>query len=196
MAARFSLRLVRLLLVFPLCFGCAGPPGPDAGRRHGRLGGDDVQGIIDASVLQHHKNANRDGLYVDESVLKAQVPGTYLETDFGVPLSGPVYAQPLYLNGGPDGLDMIFVATETNTVYGIDAYGSSVVWQQQLGTPVPRSALPCGDIDPLGITGTPVIDYGSRTLYLDAMTTPDGGATKRHLISDDTLYAFSVPGRP
>jgi hypothetical protein len=42
--------------------------------------------------------------------------------------------------------------------------------------------LPCGNIDPLGITGTPVIDPTSRTLFLAAMTTPDGGATKQHRI--------------
>src|SRR4029077_298853 len=43
--------------------------------------------------------------------------------------------------------------------------------------------LPCGDIDPLGITGTPVIDAASRTLFVDAMTTPDGGgATKKHIL--------------
>src|SRR5262249_36497974 len=42
--------------------------------------------------------------------------------------------------------------------------------------------LPCGNIDPLGVTGTPTIDLASRILYLDAMTTPDGGITKKHLI--------------
>jgi hypothetical protein len=47
--------------------------------------------------------------------------------------------------------------------------------------------MPCGNIDPLGITGTPVVDLPSRTLFFDAMTTPDGGTTKRHLI-----YALNV----
>ena len=48
--------------------------------------------------------------------------------------------------------------------------------------------MPCGNIDPFGITGTPVIDFASRTLYVDAMVTPDdAGATKKHLI-----YALSI----
>ena len=34
----------------------------------------------------------------------------------------------------------------------------------------------------MGITGTPIVDLASRALFLDAMTTPDGGATKKHLI--------------
>jgi hypothetical protein len=51
---------------------------------------------------------------------------------------------------------------------------------------MPRAALPCGNIDPLGITGTPVIDQTSRTIFLDAMTDA-GGTTARHLI-----YALSI----
>ena len=34
----------------------------------------------------------------------------------------------------------------------------------------------------MGITGTPIVDLASRALFLDAMTTPDGGVTKKHLI--------------
>jgi hypothetical protein len=47
--------------------------------------------------------------------------------------------------------------------------------------------LDCGNIDPLGITGTPIIDKESRTLFLDAMITPDAGATKKHMV-----YGLSV----
>ena len=47
--------------------------------------------------------------------------------------------------------------------------------------------MPCGNIDPYGITGTPVIDFASRTIFLDAMTTPDAGTTKKHLI-----FALSI----
>ena len=43
------------------------------------------------------------------------------------------------------------------------------MWQRNLGVPVPLPKLPCGNIDPLGITGTPVIDERSGALYLDAM---------------------------
>jgi hypothetical protein len=62
---------------------------------------------------------------------------------------------------------------------------------------VPLAKLPCGNIDPLGVTGTPVIDPTSRTLFVDAMTTPDGGTTKHHLVfglsTDDGSVRSSYP---
>src|SRR4029079_11217336 len=42
--------------------------------------------------------------------------------------------------------------------------------------------MPCGNIDPFGVTGTPVIDAASKTLFVAALTTPDGGITKRHQV--------------
>src|SRR5262249_40812218 len=72
--------------------------------------------------------------------------------------------------------------TESNNVYALDALNGSVVWQRNVGPPQPLWQLPCGNIDPLGITGTPIVDLPSRTLFFDAMTTPDIGTTKKHLI--------------
>jgi hypothetical protein len=46
-----------------------------------------------------------------------------------------------------------------------------VVWRTHVGTPVPLSSLPCGNIDPLGITGTPVYDQGNGLVYAVAETT-------------------------
>ena len=61
---------------------------------------------------------------------------------------------------------------------------AAVRWfgKRPLGDNVHLSSLQCGNIDPLGVTGTPVIDAASRTMFVDAMTTPDGGKTKKHLI--------------
>jgi hypothetical protein len=53
-----------------------------------------------------------------------------------------------------------------------------VIWQRNIGAPV-ISGLPCGNISPLGITGTPVVDLGSRSLFFDAMI---DGAIKKHFI--------------
>src|SRR3954451_13783218 len=58
-------------------------------------------------------------------------------------LDGAVYAQPLVVKG------KVVVATEDNTVYAFRT-GGHLLWRHHLGTPVPRSALPCGNIDPLG----------------------------------------------
>src|SRR5207237_10709835 len=113
--------------------------------------------------------------------------GLKRDLDFDGTIAGDVYAQPLYVENGPNGKALVIVATESNNVYAMDAADGSVIWQRQVGTPVSRTSLACGDIDPLGITGTPVIDLDSRTLLFDAMTTPDNGVTKRHLI-----FAFNV----
>jgi hypothetical protein len=72
--------------------------------------------------------------------------------------------------------------TESNNVYALDAADGSVIWQRNVGPTVQHANLPCGDIIPLGITGTPIVDLPSRALLFDAMTTPDSGATVKHLI--------------
>ncbi len=80
-------------------------------------------------------------------------------------LDGAVYGQPLVVGG------LVIAATEGDTVYGLDRATGQVRWQVHLGTPVPLSALPCGDIDPLGITGTPVYDPATGLVYAVAETT-------------------------
>jgi hypothetical protein len=55
--------------------------------------------------------------------------------------------------------DRIYVATENNSVYAFTT-GGKLVWKRHLGAPVPGGDLPCGNIDPSGITGTPVIAGG------------------------------------
>jgi outer membrane protein assembly factor BamB len=67
-------------------------------------------------------------------------------------LDGAVYAEPLVVGGH------VIAATENDTVYSLDPATGTVLWQQHLGTPVRLATLPCGDIDPLGITGTPAFD--------------------------------------
>ena len=79
------------------------------------------------------------------------------ETD---PLDGQVYAQPLVIG------QRVYVATENNTVYALDASTGSPTWMQHLGDPVPRNVLPCGNIDPTGITSTPVADVANGVLYV------------------------------
>ena len=79
----------------------------------------------------------------------------------------------------------MIVATELNVVYALNEFTGAVVWQNQLAPSVPLGDLPCGNIDPDGITGTPVIDADAQVLYLDALTKTDGGP--RHLV-----YAMSL----
>src|SRR5262249_52165042 len=148
--------------------------------------------VFAGDVLQHHLNGTRDGAYVDPLITRAAAAGTHRDKTFSASLPGPTYAQPLYVTNGPGGRPALIVATEQNVVLAIDASDGSKIWGSNLGDPVPLTQLSCGDIDPLGITGTPVIDVNSRTIYADAMTTPDGGATKRHLIFALSLDNGSV----
>jgi hypothetical protein len=140
-----------------------------------------------ADVFQHHLNSTRDGWYVDPLITPAAAMTTHRDFAFNAPLSAAVYAQPLYVANGPLGRAAVIVATEQDDVLAFAAADGSPIWAANLGTPVPRTELPCGNIDPLGITGTPVIDPAARVIYVDAMTTPDFGTTKRHLI-----YALSL----
>jgi hypothetical protein len=166
--------------------------GGSAGNAGGSAGGSVPSGD---SVLMHHRNLNRDGVYVQATLTKAAVTASFnKDTSFNAVLGSgeAVYAQPLFVDGaagGPDagGQDLVIVATEQNNVYALDALSGSQVWVRNLGAPVPLADMPCGNIDPFGVTGTPVIDLGSRTLFVDGMTTPDGGTTKKHLI-----FALSI----
>src|SRR6476660_2236323 len=134
---------------------------------------------IDAqvNVTQEHNNLSRDGVYIDAAFTPVAAAGLTRDLNFDGTIIGNVYAQPLYIEGGPSG-PMIITVTESNRVYALNATTGTVIWQRSLGVVV-TSGLPCGNINPLGITGTPVVDLASRSLFLDAMI---DGSTKKHFI--------------
>lgn len=80
------------------------------------------------------------------------------------PLDGTVYGEPLVIG------HTLIAATEHDTIYGLNAATGRIKWKRHVGTPVPLSALPCGDIDPLGITSTPVYDQANGLVYAVAET--------------------------
>src|SRR6202011_677427 len=82
------------------------------------------------------------------------------------PLDGAVYAEPLVVG------DRVIAATESDSVYALSATTGTVLWSAKLGSPVPGSALPCGNIDPSGITGTPVIDTTTGLVWAVAFVQP------------------------
>ena len=79
-------------------------------------------------------------------------------------LDGAVYGQPLLVG------TLVIAATENDSIYALDSSTGKVVWRTHVGTPVPLADLPCGDIDPLGITGTPAYDAGTGLVYAVAET--------------------------
>jgi len=95
----------------------------------------------------------------------------HLTRQWQTSLDGAVYAEPLVIG------DTVVAATEQNTLYALDVQTGRVRWRASVGTPVPLSTLPCGNIDPLGITGTPVYDAGTGLIYAVAeVAGPSGPA--------------------
>ena len=129
------------------------------------------------NVTQKNNNPSRDGLYIDSAFTPGNAANLARDLNFNGTISGNVHAQPLYIEGGPNG-PMIIVVTESNNVYALNATTGTVIWQRNIGPPV-TSGLPCGNISPVGIIGTPVVDLASRSLFFDAMI---DGATKKHFI--------------
>jgi outer membrane protein assembly factor BamB len=129
------------------------------------------------NVTQEHNHLSRDGLYIDPVFTPANAANLTRDLSFDGTISGNVYAQPLYIEGGPNG-PVVIAVTESNNVYALNANDGSIVWQRNLG-PAVSSGLPCGNIDPLGISGTPAVDLASRSLFIDAMI---NGPTKKHFV--------------
>jgi hypothetical protein len=116
---------------------------------------------------------------------------THVLTGFMGTVTTTVYAQPLYVDNGVNGAETFVVATEDNHVTTYDASTGAVLWDAgptaggptTIG-PYATKNPPGGSVGPahIGITGTPYIDIGSRTIFFDAMTTPDNNATYHHMV--------------
>jgi outer membrane protein assembly factor BamB len=147
------------------------------------------------NVLGYHGGADRSGHFVVPGLTWERARSLHLDEAFRARIVGNVYAQPLYWRPAGSASGRLLVATEDNSVYALDATTGAQIWTRSLGKPVPRSALRCGNIDPLGITGTPVIDEATRSVYLDANIADSSGPRHRifALSLDDGTTA---PGWP
>ena len=83
-----------------------------------------------------------------------------------VSVDGDVYAEPLIARG------RVIVATENDSLYAFSAGSGHQAWHVHLGSPVSGSSLPCGNIDPSGITSTPAIDTKRGVVYTVAFLAP------------------------
>ncbi|WP_370105561.1 PQQ-binding-like beta-propeller repeat protein [Streptacidiphilus sp. BW17] len=116
--------------------------------------------------LTYHRDATRSGDVPDLP------PPARLTRSWSAALDGAVYGQPLFVRG------VVIAATENDSVYALNRSSGRVLWRTRLGTPAPLSSLPCGDIDPLGITSTPV--YEPTTGLVFVLAELAGG---RHLLA-------------
>jgi outer membrane protein assembly factor BamB len=110
--------------------------------------------------FQYHGNAARTG-----GVAGTPAAGK-LAIAWSASLGGAVYGQPLVIGR------TVVAATETDEVYGLDDATGATRWRVKVGTPVPLSQQPCGDINPLGITGTGVYDTQTQLAYFVAQSGP------------------------
>ena len=148
------------------------------------------------NVTQYHNHISRDGLYVDSAFTQSAAANLTRDLNFDGTIVGNVYAQPLYIESGPSG-PMIIAVTESNNVYALNAVNGTIIWQRNVGAPVPVADIPCTIVGSMGIIGTPVVDLASRALFLNAMVTPDGDATIKHYIISLNVDTGQInPGWP
>lgn len=143
------------------------------------------------AVITHQYNVQRTGANLYETVLTpANVNQSLFGKIFSCAVDSYIYGQPLFMPklsiaGGTH--NVIFVATENNSVYAFDADGNSCtpLWQTSIGTPVPCSTdspvagSHCNSVlgtPTVGVTSTMFIDptQGSGVIYVEGRTAPGG----------------------
>ena len=141
--------------------------------------------MLKVSILTQHNDTSRTGQNLQETALNTStVNVTNFGKLFSLPVSGNIFAQPLYvpaLTIGGATHNVVYVATAENNVYAFDADSGNTnpLWTVNLGTPVPSqdicvtdpSECPYTDVIPvIGILATPVIDPVGGTIYVVANT--------------------------
>ena len=179
--------------------GTAGTSGNDAGP---------TGPVSTASVLTQHNDLGRTGLNPNETILSpANVDVAHFGKKFTQPVDGWIYAQPLVVsqvaipNMGTH--DVVYVATEHDSIYAFDANTKQpALWHVSFlsagVTSVPAPDTQEATITPeIGITGTPVIDVASSTLYVVSETKTTAGPTYAyHLHALDLATGAEKLGGP
>lgn len=159
-----------------------------------------------SAVTTYHNDNARTGQQLNETILTpSNVNSSSFGKKYSFPVDGQVYAQPLYVpaltvNGATH--NVVFVATEHDSVYAFDADGkqSSALWRASFInpsagiTPAVSGAGQEGVSPEIGVTGTPVIDLSTGTLYVLAMTNENGNNKFRLHALDITTGAEKFGG--
>ncbi len=148
----------------------------------GALSGAAAAGASTQWTTYHADNA-RSGVDSSEPSLNPLGPAWTAALD-----GAAVYGQPVVAAG------RVFVATEQDNVYALDAHDGHVLWQRNIGQPLRNvgTNTGCGDIDPLGITSTPVIDTARSTVYVVGEVSNGGNLPVGHLLVGYNIYTGAV----
>jgi hypothetical protein len=147
------------------------------------------------SVLGYHGSSDRSGNFIVPALTWERARLLHLDPSFHPQFTGHLYAQPLYWQPPGSASGALIVATESDEVHAVDAKSGSQLWTRSLGRPVALSTQPCGNIDPLGIIGTPVIDEATQAVYLAAMVGDASGAHHR-VFALSLKDGATLPGWP
>jgi hypothetical protein len=166
-----------------------------------------LQGHAQVNLLTQHNDNARSGANLHETTLNtSNVNASRFGKLFSRTVDGQMYAQPLVVCSldipGKGRRDVVFLATEHNSVYAFDAddpKAAAPFWHVNLGPSCPYTDFyktEWTDMnDEVGITSTPVIDPRSRTLYVEAKTKENGRYFQR-LHELDLLTGEEKPGSP
>jgi hypothetical protein len=180
-----------------------------------------VGALAQTAVTTYHNDTYRTGWNNHETIL---TPANVGSSTFGllhnVALDDQVDSQPLVVPGvmitagtSQGQHDVVYVATEGNTIYAIDVHSGAVLLSPNFGKPV-QYPLGCGNNGPnVGINSTPVIDPSTNTLYVVIYTQDASGPAYRihaldlgsladkvtpqivsasHTLSDATTFNFNA----
>jgi hypothetical protein len=169
------------------------------------------------SVVTWHNDQFRTGQNLEETILTpANVNATQFGKLFSYKVNGQIYAQPLYVPGvtiqGKGVHDVVYVATEADSVYAFDADNASAnptpLWYTSFTNPPNVVAVPancansaCTIAPTQGITGTPVISTATQTIYLVARSQETSASTGKvsyyyRLHALDITSGAEKPGSP
>jgi hypothetical protein len=169
------------LLVAAGCSSSSSPASPHQGTLRIVVPPLRPHGGAQADWPTYDRTAGRSGVSVS-----SPVPGK-VRRSWTASVDGPVYAQPLVVGSE------VIIATENDSVYALNFSTGAVLWRRHLATPVPNG-LPCGNVNPSGITGTPVADVAAGTLWVVTFT---ARPSFRHVLWElDTASGKVVGERP
>src|SRR6266571_2356120 len=140
-------------------------------------------------VVTHHYDVSRSGVNSTETLLTTSNVNSATFGKVGeFAVDGQIDGQALFLSqlaiSGQGNKNVLYMATENDTVYAVDAQsisGSSatILWKTSVlpqgESPADSASLPCGNISPNGITATPVIDRTRNAIYVEAMSKDSTG---------------------